>query len=113
MTRTRKPTRQAPRVTTPPTLHDALGTEPATSPSAAGVARVAALVGPSAYEAARRHLDSGDPIAALTATATARAAVDVLQRQAVAGARGAGATWAVVGQALGMTRQAAQQRFGA
>ena len=113
MTRTRKPTRQAPRVTTRPTLHDALGTEPATSPSAAGVARGAALVGPSAYDAARRRLDEGDALGALVAVVTAQAAVDVLQRQAVAGARGAGATWAVIGQVLGITRQAAQQRFGA
>ena len=32
---------------------------------------------------------------------------------AVAGARREGASWAAIGEQLGMTRQAAQQRFGA
>ncbi len=36
-----------------------------------------------------------------------------LQHDAVTAARQAGASWADVGQALGITRQASQQRFGA
>lgn len=36
-----------------------------------------------------------------------------LLRNAVASARAAGASWETIGQALGMSRQAAQQRFGA
>ena len=45
----------------------------------------------------------------------ARAAVDDADRQlreAVAAARAAGDSWTVIGAALDVTRQAAQQRFG-
>lgn len=44
----------------------------------------------------------------------ARAAADVEQatRAAVMGARVDGRTWGEIGAALGITRQAAQQRFG-
>lgn len=45
-------------------------------------------------------------------TARARAASDAMLQDAVAGARSAGLTWEVIGQTLGITRQAAQQRFG-
>lgn len=45
-------------------------------------------------------------------TAQARDEADALLQEAVAGARAAGLTWDAVGQALGMTKQAAQQRFG-
>lgn len=37
--------------------------------------------------------------------------VEALQRQAVADARAAGLPWAVIGEAFGVSRQAAQQRF--
>lgn len=43
--------------------------------------------------------------------ASVRAAEAAL-RDAVALARGHGATWTELGRALGVTRQAAQQRFG-
>jgi len=46
-------------------------------------------------------------------TARARAETDALLRLAVAGARAAGCTWESVGGVLGMTKQAAQQRYGA
>lgn len=45
-------------------------------------------------------------------TAQARDEADALLRETVAGARAAGLTWDAVGRALGMTKQAAQQRFG-
>lgn len=51
----------------------------------------------------------------LTLVRTAAQAVDetsALLQAAVDGARTAGSTWEVLGGALGMTRQAAQQRFG-
>jgi hypothetical protein len=46
-------------------------------------------------------------------TARARAESEVLLRLAVAGARSAGCTWEAIGRVLDMTRQAAQQRYGA
>lgn len=42
----------------------------------------------------------------------ARSETDVLLAAAVQSARGAGCTWEQVGTVLGMTRQAAQQRYG-
>ena len=38
--------------------------------------------------------------------------LEALQRQAVIDARAAGMSWTEVGEVLGVTRQAAQQRFG-
>lgn len=55
----------------------------------------------------------GDPLELVRRTAEAEAVVGDLLRQAVASARGAGHSWAAIGGALGMTRQAAQKRFGA
>lgn len=57
-----------------------------------------------------------DPQQHLTVVRRAVAAEDevaALLRQAVAGARGAGHSWAALGAELGMSRQAVQQRFGA
>jgi hypothetical protein len=48
----------------------------------------------------------------VTITANARTETDTLLRLAVAGARSAGLTWEAVGRSLGMTKQAAQQRYG-
>jgi hypothetical protein len=58
---------------------------------------------------------SHDAQAHLELVALARAArseTDVLLAAAVTSARGAGCTWEQVGAILGMTRQAAQQRYG-
>lgn len=53
-----------------------------------------------------------DHLAIVRRTATAAAEVDALMRQSVSAARAAGHSWATLGAELGMTRQAAQQRFG-
>lgn len=44
-------------------------------------------------------------------TSRARTETDALLRLAVAAARSAGLTWEAIGRSLGMTRQAAQQRY--
>ena len=53
-----------------------------------------------------------DHLAIVRRTAEAETEVRTLLRQAVAAARGAGHSWATLGSELGMSRQAAQQRFG-
>lgn len=53
-----------------------------------------------------------DHLAIIRRTADAETEVDALLRQAVAAARAAGHSWATLGAELGMSRQAAQQRFG-
>lgn len=56
--------------------------------------------------------DRQDHLAIVRRTAEAETEVDALMRQAVAAARSAGHSWATLGAGLGMSRQAAQQRFG-
>ncbi len=53
-----------------------------------------------------------DPLKVVARVAEAEGVVRDLLRQAVGAARAAGHSWAAVGAELGMTRQAAQQRFG-
>ena len=63
----------------------------------------------------RADLDQ-DPGASLTLVVSARVAAEQtssLLRDAVASARGAGHSWDTIGRLLGVSRQAAQQRFGA
>lgn len=72
--------------------------------------------------ASEHGLDDLDPAttpacdaASFRGVVAARAAVDDADRQlreAVAAARAAGDSWTVIGAALDITRQAAQQRFG-
>ncbi|MDN5744283.1 MAG: hypothetical protein L0H31_04080 [Nocardioidaceae bacterium] len=62
-----------------------------------------------------QHLDPNDPAAALDLVRRAATADEVatgLLHQAVTAARSNGHSWSAVGGALGLTRQAAQQRFG-
>ena len=58
-----------------------------------------------------RRIAAGD-IEGLTALAALAADIDTATRTAVTGLRAAGYSWADIGSRLGMTRQAAQQRFG-
>lgn len=56
--------------------------------------------------------DDADPLAVVARVAQAEVIVRDLLRQAVGTARLEGHSWAAVGAELGMSRQAAQQRFG-
>jgi hypothetical protein len=58
-------------------------------------------------------VDPRDTLALLRRTAEAERAVTHLLHQAVQAARADEHSWAAIGTELGMTRQAAQQRFGA
>ncbi len=71
----------------------------------------AVLTAPAGVEEQLAH----DPVAYLRLVAAARIASDEssrLLRDAVDGARTAGHRWDVIGQVLGVSKQAAQQRFG-
>lgn len=56
--------------------------------------------------------EAGDHLALVRRAAEAEGEVRGLLQQSVDAARGAGCSWAAIGTALGMSRQAAQQRFG-
>ena len=60
----------------------------------------------------RLHDDADAYLELVALTARARVETEALLRFAVAGARSAGCTWEAIGQVLGITRQAAQQRWG-
>lgn len=54
-----------------------------------------------------------DHLALIAASARAENEVRAILQRSVTAARAGGASWALIGTQLGMTRQAAQQRFGA
>lgn len=56
--------------------------------------------------------DPGDELALVRRTAAADEATTLLLHQSVSAARAAGHSWTAIGTTLGLTRQAAQQRFG-
>lgn len=58
-----------------------------------------------------RRIAESDP-AALGDLLALRQAVDTALDEAVVGLRGAGFSWGEIGREVGMTRQAAQQRWG-
>ncbi|NHN56235.1 hypothetical protein G9U51_10660 [Calidifontibacter sp. DB0510] len=55
----------------------------------------------------------GAPIRAITAAVDRRQRVETEIAEHVAAARAAGFSWAVIGEALGVTRQGALKRYGA
>ncbi|MBB5076161.1 hypothetical protein [Nonomuraea endophytica] len=57
------------------------------------------------------NLAADRPLAALTLLAQVESWQRTLLDQAVAGAKAAGASWADVGEAMGITKQAAHERF--
>lgn len=62
-----------------------------------------------------REAMASDPDAALGLVAAGRVAAEqtsLLLQEAITGARGAGHSWDTIGRLLGVSRQAAQQRFG-
>jgi hypothetical protein len=82
-------------------------------PDPALIARSVALnVGSMAYASAIARMDNREALYALEAVKAAQVGVDIIAHQAVAMAREDGETWAEIGQSLGVTRQAAQQRYG-
>lgn len=82
-----------------------MGAEPG-SPELAQALGAAILAGLDVDDEGQDHL------AIVRRTAEAETEVEALMRQAVGAARGAGHSWAGLGAELGMSRQAAQQRFG-
>lgn len=59
------------------------------------------------------ELGVDEHLALIAASARAEEEARAILQRSVAAARAGGASWALVGAELGMTRQAAQQRFGA
>jgi hypothetical protein len=66
-----------------------------------------------ALEARMEHADTGAALAFVGVSANLSAEADGLLRSAVTAARRLGGSWGSVGAQLGVTRQAAQQRFAA
>lgn len=62
--------------------------------------------------AQEQSLDIDAHLALVASSARAEGEVRAVLHRAVASARAAGASWALIGSELGMSRQAAQQRFG-
>lgn len=56
--------------------------------------------------------DPADPLALVRRAAEADRAAGLLLHRSVAAARSGGHSWQAIGEVLGLTRQAAQQRFG-
>lgn len=75
-----------------------------------GVARAIARLDPGLEE--RLGVDPQAPLDLVVLTHRAHDEVGSLLRAAVVAARSAGHSWEAIGASLGMTRQAAQQRFG-
>ena len=86
-----------------------MGTSGGPGPTDAGDSIIDAAMREMVQRAGDGELTVG---AALHATATLRDAADRKLYELVRFAREAGASWAAIGEALGVTTQAAHQRFG-
>ena len=62
--------------------------------------------------AALKAHDRDDPLDALASIHNVTYRAELATAQTVDAARAEGATWSTIGMALGMTKQAAQQRYG-
>lgn len=94
------------------TLHDALGTEPATS-FEDRLGRTVTKIGTNALDTSRVRAEAGDWVGAIHAAQAAQAAVDVATKRAVRVARAQGATWQQVADGLGLaSKQTAWARYG-
>ncbi len=76
-----------------------------TSPTTAAAAAIF-------YPLANPKRRVADPMRALEAARSLQVTVNVGSLAAAAAARAEGRTWAEIGEALGISKQAAQQRFG-
>jgi hypothetical protein len=104
------------------TIPTASFTQTVSVPAAMTCSEVNQMGDPYAPEEIERWLDSIDPTtiewrdaAQLRHIMSAREAVETAQAElaaAVAAARAAGDSWAMIGMALGVSRQAAWERFG-
>jgi hypothetical protein len=63
-------------------------------------------------EAVRRKAPSGDPLREIAAGVIARRRADEGIARAVGNARDAGVSWAEIGRVLGVSKQAAHERYG-
>lgn len=81
-----------------------------TQPSTAQRLRVRPEAGASFTWLACDSLDAGDHAQALTLARAARAEAEQVERAAIESSRQASLTWGAIGEALGITKQAAQQR---
>jgi hypothetical protein len=57
------------------------------------------------------HLAAGDPVCALSAARWAAQEVEALERSLVRDARSQDSSWGAIGFALGVSRQAAHERY--
>jgi hypothetical protein len=94
------------------TLHEALGTEPATS-ARERLGRTVTKIGSNALEVATARVEAGDWVGAIHAASAAQAAADVTTRRAVRLARDQGVTWQAIADGLGLaSKQTAHARYG-
>lgn len=101
------------RATRAQTLHEVLGTEPATSPGHGGTSSAATLLAADPLTVARQRRQAGDGLGALEACRSAAVDLEMTTRRSVEVARAGGATWEQVAEALGLaSKQAAHARYG-